>query len=249
MNYKLYPQPNYLIGTTFKRYNLPLSFSQALHTTNNTLDVIANRQLLANSLNIDLNNFIYANQTHSTNIQIVTSKDKGRGTLDKHDAIPNCDGLISFEPNLVLGVFTADCTPILFYHPTKTCYGAIHAGWRSSVDNIILSLVNILNEKQIPLNELNFIFAPSISQNSFEVKDDVINQLTNLPINTTNIYYKKHLSFYLDVQRLSYDLLIHYGANPNHITLNNIDTYYSPLHFSHRAKRDTGRNYHFITTK
>ena len=50
-------------------------------------DVYLNRKNFAQSINVDLNDFVFISQTHSTNIYKVSNSDKGKGTTDVKKAI------------------------------------------------------------------------------------------------------------------------------------------------------------------
>jgi YfiH family protein len=47
------------------------------------------------------------------------------------------DGLISAIPNLLLGIQTADCLPIILVDPKRRAVGVFHAGWRGTVQRIV----------------------------------------------------------------------------------------------------------------
>jgi YfiH family protein len=47
------------------------------------------------------------------------------------------DGLITAEPGLLIGVLTADCTPVLVADRKKKVVAAFHAGWRGTVKRIV----------------------------------------------------------------------------------------------------------------
>ena len=51
-------------------------------------------------------------------------------------AIPDTDALYTYEPNLVLCSFTADCVPVIFYNEVNGLIGVIHSGWQGTVKEI-----------------------------------------------------------------------------------------------------------------
>jgi polyphenol oxidase len=57
------------------------------------------------------------------------------------DSLPEAqlagDGLITETPDLLLGIQTADCLPIILADPKQRAVGVFHAGWRGTVRRII----------------------------------------------------------------------------------------------------------------
>ena len=47
------------------------------------------------------------------------------------------DALITNKKNIVLGILTADCAPIIIYDPKLKIISAIHAGWKGAYKEII----------------------------------------------------------------------------------------------------------------
>jgi polyphenol oxidase len=56
------------------------------------------------------------------------------------------DALITQVPGFALGVFTADCLPILLFDPVKQAIGIVHAGWRGSAKAIAQKTVQKMKE-------------------------------------------------------------------------------------------------------
>ena len=51
-------------------------------------------------------------------------------TRDTAALRPAGDGMVTAEPGVMLGIFTADCVPILLVDSKRRIAGALHAGWR-----------------------------------------------------------------------------------------------------------------------
>ena len=113
----------------------------ALHVGDDIGIVIKNRKKYLSSFGLELSNLICLNQTHSSNIKIVSSKDAGAGAFEHDNAILNCDAVITGESNLVLAIMTADCVPVLLWDDTKGVVAAAHAGWRGTADEIVKKTV------------------------------------------------------------------------------------------------------------
>jgi YfiH family protein len=114
------------------------------------------------SENIDCKKLILANQIHSNIVKSVSSADAGK-------VIDNCDGLITTEKDLYLGIFTADCMPILMVSKNEKVKAAIHAGWRGLALGIIESAVEAFVQNHISPYEIRVYIAPHIRDCCYEV--------------------------------------------------------------------------------
>lgn len=79
----------------------------------------------------------FLNQTHSNNSLHIQSRHaqnlRGLYWGDASEA----DAAFSRLTNTAIAVRTADCIPILFFHPKTPFFGGIHAGWRGFENQII----------------------------------------------------------------------------------------------------------------
>lgn len=78
---------------------------------------------------------VFSDQTHTTNIRVVTEADRGKGFTKPLD-YTDVDGLITDVPGLVLATFYADCVPLYFVDPIRKAVGLSHSGWRGTVHKI-----------------------------------------------------------------------------------------------------------------
>ena len=106
-------------------------------------NVEENLKILANTLGFDLKKLVMTRQTHSDIVRAVTAAD-ANGPCHKN--YPECDGLVTNTPGVALLVFTADCTPILLHDPVTGAVGAVHAGWRGTVQAIAAKAVEAMAE-------------------------------------------------------------------------------------------------------
>ena len=108
--------------------------------------------------------FVFPKQTHGSNINFVSSKNAGE--------LFECDGLLTKELGLAVGIRTADCVPVFVFSPGNNICGVIHAGWRSVCAGIIECLIGCLKEQTSDLRSLSVAVGPCIRECCFEVKDD-----------------------------------------------------------------------------
>lgn len=97
-------------------------------------NVLENYRRLGALLGFREENLVLSRQVHSDIVHIVTEQDRGAGLFTPH--LDDCDALITNVPGLALTVFTADCTPLLFWDSVTGAVGAAHAGWRGTASAI-----------------------------------------------------------------------------------------------------------------
>ena len=109
--------------------------NMALHVCNDPQGVLENRHQLEKET-IPLNRWALAWQKHTDQFYRVTRKDIGKGAYDKDTSILNVDALYTTEPEILIGVFTADCLGILVFDSTTPCVCTIHSGWKGTYAGI-----------------------------------------------------------------------------------------------------------------
>ncbi len=240
-----------LAGITLKDHAEPESNNMALHACENTENIIENRKKLAAFLNCGLEDFVCAYQTHSANFHKVTRADKGRGSDTMEAAIPDTDALYTFAPGLLLCCFTADCVPLILYSEVDGLVGVIHSGWGGTVKEITRKVLQHLDQiEHCNPRDIHISIGPAISQDKFEVDEDVCNRFKALGYAEEFIYYnvgtgKYHIDNQLVVKRQC-ELQ---GIPTNQISVDRTCTYTSPDCFSHRRDKGGGRHMSFIIRK
>jgi polyphenol oxidase len=111
-----------------------------------------------------------ARQVHGTVIRRVRAGDD----LDAV-ARQEADGLCTDAPGLVLGVFVADCVPVLLADARTGACAAVHAGWRGTVAGILPAAVRTLaSEFGARPSDLRVALGPAIGPCCFEVGLEVV---------------------------------------------------------------------------
>lgn len=90
-----------------------------------------------------------------------------------HEANPGAqiltgDGLVSRIPGLAVGVFTADCVPLLLWTDDGRVVGAFHAGWRGLVAGMGRAAVAAMTTRDI-----NAAIGPHIGSCCYTVGDEL----------------------------------------------------------------------------
>jgi YfiH family protein len=119
-------------------------------------DVSANRLWLFDTLNVRDRIHIQPKQVHSATV------------IDANQFVPGQEGDASFTDTSqhLLSVLTADCIPILFYHPDGLV-AATHAGWRGLLNEIIPATLKVLPKNPVA------VLGPAIGTCCYEVNEEL----------------------------------------------------------------------------
>ena len=148
------------------------SLNLGVHRGDAPKNVLENYRRLGDAVGFDPKRTVFTKQIHSDIIERVGASDCGRGLIVPVEN--GCDGLVTNEPEVVLTVFSADCTPVLLYDPVAKAVGAVHAGWRGTAAAIAARAVERMTAEfgSKPEN-IRAAIGPCISQCCFETDRDV----------------------------------------------------------------------------
>lgn len=136
-----------------------------------TRDSLKSRKNFLESFRIDYRHLVCAKQAHGSNVKYVGQQEKGSGALDYDSAIPDTDAFITDKPGIPLAVFTADCLPVFLYDPKNPAIGLVHAGWRSTRQEITAKTIEeMIREFKTDPEDLYVDFGPSIRCCCYEVE-------------------------------------------------------------------------------
>lgn len=191
-----------------------------------------NKRRIANAIGVKPEHMVYTQQTHTTNVSIVTKEDRGR-------IIPETDGMITNDPEVCLVTFYADCVPLYFVDPVKKAIGLSHSGWRGTVNKMANVTIEKM-QKEFGCNPADIlaVVGPSICQDCYEVSEDVIEKFRKNYKEEywTDIFYKKENGKYqLNLWKANEYNFLDAGIKPEHIAVTNVCTCCNPeVLFSHR---------------
>ncbi len=97
------------------------------------------------------------------------------------------DGAVTTNPELLLGIKTADCAPVLLADYKHGVIGAAHAGWRGAYKGIVQNVVNLMLEHGAKTEDIAAAIGPCMQQQSFAVQDDMRQEL--LQVSAANEQY------------------------------------------------------------
>ena len=103
----------------------------------------------------------------------VHGNDVHAATRDTAALRPAGDGIVTAEPGVMLGIFSADCVPILMVDSKHKIAGAMHAGWRGVIADIANAGVHAMIQLGARASDIRAAMGPSIGQCCFEVDADL----------------------------------------------------------------------------
>lgn len=233
------------------------TFNLGLHVHDDKVAVIQNRNILAQSLNEPLDQWVFAEQVHHNVIQKVGKAQGGRGKDSMETTIEGCDGLYTIDQDIMLALCYADCVPLYFFSTETPIVGIAHAGWRGTVNKIAVNMVHewLLNE-HIPLESIHVTIGPSIDECCYEVDQTVMTQVNGIiPSMIKDKIYKDSTNpnhYMLNLKELNYHLLITEAGIPKeNLQVSSLCTSCrTDLFYSHRKENGhTGRMLGYIGMK
>jgi len=84
------------------------------------------------------------------------------------------DALITDLRSIGVGVYTADCLPILMASRNSLVCAAVHAGWRGTLAGIVANSVEVMFDKySVNPTDITAVIGPSIGNCCYEIGEDV----------------------------------------------------------------------------
>jgi len=154
---------------------------------------------------------------------------------DAGDSDERADALISNLDDILLGVKTADCVPVLLADPATSAYAAVHAGWRGTVRSIVQRAIEamIVEFSTSPV-DLICAIGPAAGCDRYEVGSDVI-EAFGRSFADTEKYFRPTRDGHatVDLKAANRDQLIAAGVNEENIhvselcTIDRVDLFFS----------------------
>lgn len=205
-----------------------------------------NYHRIAKSIGVKCENMVLSQQTHTTNVRVVTEKDKGKGIVKPLD-YTDVDGMVTNIHGICLVTFYADCVPLYFVDPVQKAIGLSHSGWRGTVGKIGKETIRKM-EEQYGSDPKDILAAvgPSICKDCYEVSEDVILEFQKnfKERYWKDLFYRKENGEYqLDLWKANEIIFKESGILPEHIAVTNVCTHCnSEILYSHRTSGDRRGN-------
>lgn len=195
--------------------------------------VAENTRRIAAAIGVREEDMVYTHQTHTTNVAVVKSEDRGRRFMDT-------DGMVTDVPGICLVTFYADCVPLYFVDPVRKAVGLSHSGWRGTVHKMGKVTVEKMTENYgSDPKDIIAAIGPSICQDCYEVSEDVIDEFRanfRQEVLPELFYQKENGKYQLNLWRANEEVLEEAGIRKEKIAVTNVCTHCNPeILFSHRT--------------
>ena len=178
-------------------------------------------------------------QVHSAEVVVA-------GAPWPQDERPRADAMVTDTPNLLLGILTADCAPVLFADHRAVVVGAAHAGWRGALAGVTDATIEAMERLGARREHIHAAVGPCIAQPSYEVDDAFrVRFLDSDPDNGRFFIAGAAGKPHFDLEAYVVHRLI--AAGIEEVEALNLDTYADPDRFfsfrraTHRGEADYGR--------
>lgn len=225
--------------TPYNSLNLGTTTFDAPH------NVQGNRNLLARAFGITPERLVTVNQVHGSDILVIDAPNPDLAHFHKLD----CDGIVTDQPGVMLGVCVADCVPLLLLDPVRRVAAVLHAGWKGTAGNIagrgVATLVTLFSAK--PADILAAI-GPAIGPCCYEVDTPVRDGFRDAGLWDIAAQESTPGKWRLDLAAANRHQLLTAGIAPDRIETAgicvacNLDSYFS----YRRDGGETGRQMGFI---
>lgn len=200
------------------------------------------------SQNSRAQDFWHVHQVHGT--KILDLGDTSDTSKDQIDSI-QADGLTITKQSQAIAVKTADCLPILIFHPHRVW--AVHAGWRGLAAGMLQEALQSMVLHGCQDSVARFGIGPAIGMQRFEIGPEVVEGFlsSERPVAEDALLFALQKGerdrWFLDLQWLACFILQDAGISPTQISVMRSCTYDDPKWHSYRRDgQKSGRNLSWI---
>lgn len=159
---------------------------------------------------------------------------------------PRADAMVTDRPNLLLGILTADCAPVLFADHKAVVVGAAHAGWRGALAGVTDATIEAMELLGARRENIHAAVGPCISQPNYEVDEVFRARFLHADGDNKRFFVEGDSGKpHFDLEAYVVHRLI--AAGIDEVEALNLDTYGQPDRFysfrrsTHRGESDYGR--------
>jgi hypothetical protein len=184
-----------------------------------------NRKALCEILGISDNRLVMPHQVHLTKVATIDEQHFTLSSSAQQEALEGVDALMTDLSGVCIGVSTADCIPVLLYDNEHHAVCAIHAGWRGTVQRIVVKAIEAMTATYGTQPELlKAQIGPGIHLDSFEVGDEVYEAFAEAGFEMSSISSRKE-KWHIDLPACNRLQLMAAGMKAESITVSPVCTF------------------------
>ena len=103
------------------------------------LDAVHRR--VREEIGLDASPFLTAEQVHGSEVRVIDR------LLSRDQCFANCDGLVTNQANVCLGIHVADCCAVYIVDAVRRCFGLVHSGKKGSELGIAGRAIDLMVER------------------------------------------------------------------------------------------------------
>ena len=216
-----------------------------VYTTDRTIG--RDGEKIKHELSADGARFFYPHQVHTDRIYRIDEAFLALDAQQQKELLEGVDAVMTDIPQVVLGISTADCIPVVVYDPEHHAASAIHAGWKGTVLRIVEKAIDEMAKNfDTKPERCTAAIGPGISQESFEVGTEVLDQFckagfqmddVTLWMPNTRVGEQPPMKPHIDLKEVNRLQLVGKGIKEQNITVSPIDTFTDERFFSARREQ------------
>lgn len=163
---------------------------------------------------------------------------------------PQGDAMVTDRPDILLGVLTADCAPVLLADEIAGVIGAAHAGWRGAFAGVTDTTIKAMEALGASRDRIHAAVGPCIAQPSYEVDDAFRARFLEADATNARFFVQSGDKAHFDLRAYVAARLA--GAGIASVEALHLDTYADPERFfsfrraTHRGESSYGRQISLI---
>lgn len=162
---------------TYEDKDYEIMFSTATNGVSyNINDVETKEKLNYLGTSLKLDYICYLKQVHSDKIIILNANEKIQGEIEG-------DSIITNARNVAIGIFTADCVPVIIIDGSKKVIAAVHSGWKGTIKNIVgQTIMEMQRNFNCSCEDLKIFIGPHNKDCCYEVSEELIREFNNVDL-------------------------------------------------------------------
>jgi hypothetical protein len=205
------------------------SLNCSYNSNDSKINVYNNRELVCNYHKLKIQNLKTISQVHGNKVLIINN-------LEQKTSNVEADAMVTNKPNIILGILTADCAPVLALDPINRIVAAIHIGWKGAIKNILSNTIDIFIDMGSDVKNIDIAIGPCIGPKSYEVEEDFYNKFTNTNKHNNKYFVKfNNIKYKFNLPKYIKDEALNIGIREKNIAYINKDTFFEDnIFFSYR---------------